>query len=45
VIGRDPYVRRPLLDHLEHRVEHTDHGAKGRICALVEASNAVEMAE
>ena len=28
VVGRDADVRRARLDHLQHRVEHADHGAE-----------------
>src|SRR5438552_5198047 len=45
VIGRDAEVRAPLLDHLQYRVEHSDHGAEGRVLALRGAAAAVELAE
>jgi hypothetical protein len=44
VIGRDADVRRALLDHLEHRLQHADHRAE-RPVALGEAAQAVEVAE
>ena len=28
VVGRDADVRRARLDHLQHRVQHADHGAE-----------------
>src|SRR5207248_7290551 len=45
VIGRHTDVRRSLLDHLQHRMQDADHGAKGPILALVDAAKAVEVAE
>ena len=45
VIGRDADVRRSLLDHLQHRLQHADHGAEGPVLPLREAAQAVEVAE
>src|SRR5207302_2403995 len=44
MIGRHPDVSCPRLDHLQHRMQHADHGAEGWILALVEAAQAVEVA-
>ena len=45
VIGRDADMRCAFLDHLQYRVEHTDDRAKGLIRALVEAAQAIKVAE
>src|SRR5947207_2325073 len=45
VVGGDAEMRRALLDHLQYRVEHSDHGAEGRVLALCGAAAAVELAE
>ena len=45
VIGRDADVRRALLDHVEHGVQHADDGAERPVLALAEAPQAVEEAE
>ena len=45
VIGRDADMRRALLDHLQHRLQHAAHGAERAVLALVEAAVAVEVAE
>ena len=45
VVGRDADVRRSRLDHLQHGIQHADHGAEGPILALGEAAQAVEVAE
>ena len=38
-------VRGSLLDHLQDRMQHADHGAERRILALSEVTPAVELAE
>src|SRR4030095_9049314 len=45
VIGRHTDVSGARLDHLQHRVQHTDDGAEGPILAFVEAAKAVEVAK
>ena len=35
----------PLLDHLQHRLQHADDGAERPVLALGEAAQAVEVAE
>src|SRR5207247_2399543 len=45
VVGRDPDVGGPLLDQLQYRMQHAADGAEGRVCALGEATPAVELAE
>ena len=45
VVGGNADVGRALLDHLEHRLQHTDHRAERPVAALSEAAQAVEMAE
>ena len=45
VVGGDADVRRALLDDLEHRLQHADHGAERPVLALGEAAQAVEVAE
>src|SRR2546426_1581498 len=45
VIGGDPDVRRSLLDHLQHGLQHADHGAERPVLAFVEATQAVEVPE
>ena len=45
VIGRDTDVSGSRLDHLQHCIQHSDHGAEGPILALGEAAKAVEVAE
>jgi hypothetical protein len=45
VVGGDADVRRALLDHLEHRLQHADHRAERPVAALGEAAQAVEVAE
>ena len=45
VIGGDAEVGGALLDHLEHGVQQAGDGAEGLVLALVEAAQAVEMAE
>ena len=45
VVGRHAEVRRPVLDHLQDGMQHADHGSEGRGPALVEAAQAVEVAE
>src|SRR5205085_12585705 len=44
VIGGDAEVRRALLDHLQHGVQHPGHRAERRVL-LPEPAQAVEMAE
>ena len=45
VIGGDADVSGSGLDHLQHSMQHTDHGAEGPIRAFSEAAKAVEVAE
>src|ERR1700726_2535671 len=45
VIGRHADMSRTRLDHLQHRLKDADHGAEGRVRALVESAQAVEVAE
>ena len=45
MIGGDTHVRRPLLDHLQDAVEHTDDRAQRPIFALGEAAQAIKMAK
>ncbi len=45
VIGRHADMRGPRLDHLEHRLQDADHGAEGRVRALVEPALSVEVPE
>jgi hypothetical protein len=45
MIGRHADVRLSRLDHLQHGLQHADHGAERWILALVEAAQPVEMAE
>ena len=45
VIGRDTDVSCSRLDHLQHCMQHADHGAEGPILALGEAAKAVKVAE
>ena len=45
VIGRHTDVSGSRLDHLQHSIQHSDHGAEGPILALGEAAKAVEVAE
>src|SRR5439155_1089648 len=45
VVGRDAEVRGSLLDHLQDRMQHADHGAEGLILALGKVTPAVELAE
>src|SRR2546421_4043117 len=45
VIGRHTEMRRPLLDHLQHGMQHAVYGAEGSIVAFVEAAQTIEVAE
>ena len=45
VIGRHAEMRRPLLDHLQHGMQHAVYGAEGSIVAFVEAAQTIEVAE
>ena len=45
MIGRDAEMGRALLEHLQDRLQHADHGAVRRILALREPAQAVEVAE
>jgi hypothetical protein len=45
MIGRDTNMSRPRFDHLQHGLQHADHGAEGRILTLMEAAKAVKVAE
>jgi hypothetical protein len=45
VIGGDADVSGSGLDHLQHSMQHTDHGTEGPIRAFSEAAKAVEVAE
>ena len=38
-------MRRSLLDHLQHRVQHAGHGAERTVLALVGATGAVKVSE
>jgi hypothetical protein len=43
VVGRDAEVCSAFFHHLQHRVQHADHGAGGPISALGEAAQAIEV--
>jgi len=45
VVGRHAQVRGSFFDHLQNAVEHADDRAKGRILALIEAAQPVEVTE
>jgi len=45
VVGRHTEVRRPLLDHFQHRMQHAGHGPERHILTLVKAAPAVVVAE
>jgi hypothetical protein len=45
VIGRYTNVSRSVLDHLQDRMQDADHGSQRAILALVEAAEAIEVAE
>src|SRR5262245_54710612 len=45
VIGRHADASCPGLDHLQHRMQHTDHGAEGPILAFGEAAKTIKVAE
>ena len=45
MIGRDADVRRAVLEHLQHRLQHADDGAERAVDAFVETPQAVEMTE
>ena len=45
VIGRHTDMRRSSLDHLQNGIEDADDRAQGLVLALVEAAQAVEVAE
>ena len=43
VVGGDADMRGALLEHLQHRLQYTDHGAVGLVLALVEAAQPIEV--
>src|ERR1700736_3471703 len=45
VVGRHADVRSTLLEHLQDRVQHADHGPEGLILAFAKAAQAVKMPE
>ena len=45
VVGGDAEVSVPVLDHLEHGLQHADDGAVSAILAFVEPAQAVEVTE
>jgi hypothetical protein len=45
MVRSDTYMRRALLDHLQHGVEHAHHGAEWPVLSFGEATQAVEVAE
>ena len=45
VIRRDPDVSRPLLEHLQHGLQHADDRAVRTVLSLVEATQPVEVAK
>lgn len=45
MIGGDTKVCGALLEHLQHRVQHANHGASGLIRTLGEPAQAIEVPE
>lgn len=45
MIRGDAQMSRALLDHLQHGVEHPDHGAPGPVLTLSKTPQSVEMPE